>query len=167
MMLSSIVRRLPVVLVIAAAVGLAGCAPSVSTTIQNDREALGASEPVGVTADSALVDGDVVGSVRVKEAGLSINCSRSDVWSRMRDEARKAGANVVLITESKEPDLWSSCYRAEADLYRASPDVAQRVLDREPQDVQTKQSGITVWSIVGVTVGAVLGYALASLLLGG
>ena len=145
----------------------AGCALSVSTTIQNDAEPLDASEPVGVTTDSSIVDGEVVGSVRVKETGLSIRCSQSDVWARMREEASDAGANVVLITESKDPNWWSSCYRATADLYRTAPEVAQRVIDREPEVVATDGSGSPVWTVVGLAVGAVAGYALASLLLGG
>lgn len=166
MIRSPISRSIAAVFLFAIALFAAGCAPSVSTTIENDAEPLEASKPVGVTDDPSIVEGEVVGSIRVKEAGLSINCSQADVWARMREEARKAGANVVLITESKRPDAWSSCYRAEADFYQTSTDVLKRVVDREPKLVR-EESGSPVWTVVGLVAGGVAGYLLASLLIGG
>ena len=65
-----------------------------------------------------------IGSLRFADSGFSTDCSFNSILNRARSEARKNGANIVKVSSKKEPDLWSSCYRLNIDLYKFEGDVS-------------------------------------------
>ena len=58
----------------------------------------------------------VVGQVKYGDSGFSVSCGKDTVTERLRQQACNAGANGIRVTKEKGLDLWSSCYRVEAEL---------------------------------------------------
>ncbi len=61
---------------------------------------------------------DHIGSVQIKEKGLSINCDYKTVLALAEKQAREMGGNCLVITEHKEPDFRSTCHRISCDVLR-------------------------------------------------
>ncbi|TAL68634.1 MAG: hypothetical protein EPN82_10170 [Bacteroidetes bacterium] len=59
-----------------------------------------------------------VGSVKLEESGLTMNCEMENAFSILKREACYANANMINITKEYFPDRSSSCYRCDADLYQ-------------------------------------------------
>ena len=96
-----------------------GCAPSVSTRIQKSYPARieGSTVLVYTMTDSLPEPTEVLGSVRVKDSGFSINCNYEQVMQLAKNETNKAGGNGLRLTEHKEPTaLGSTCHRIAADI---------------------------------------------------
>ena len=51
------------------------------------------------------------------EDNFTIKCSEYEVKDLLRKEACNLGANLINLTNIKPPDLWSTCYRTNADFY--------------------------------------------------
>lgn len=60
----------------------------------------------------------VLGSIDAYDTGFSTDCDEAYVLDIFCREACSLGADLVDITEEKEPDMWSSCYRAKAKFLR-------------------------------------------------
>ena len=61
---------------------------------------------------------DVLGRLSIGDTGLSINCGWNEVIELAKQKAREAGAQAVLLTEVREPDSSSTCYRIKAELIK-------------------------------------------------
>jgi hypothetical protein len=72
---------------------------------------LGLEDPVPLGAKPG-------GTVKVGDSGLSTNCGYEVVIEKAREEARKAGCNIVKITDHNPPGFSSSCDRITASIYR-------------------------------------------------
>lgn len=61
-----------------------------------------------------------IGSIEVGEAGFTPTeqCSYEACLSAIKNEAKKAGSDLVQIIHIKEPTSWSTCYHITAELYR-------------------------------------------------
>lgn len=66
--------------------------------------------------DATPTNFKVLGQVSYGDSGFSVSCGRETVTERLRQQACKAGANGIRIKEEKGMDLWSSCYRVDAEL---------------------------------------------------
>lgn len=100
---------------------IGACAPKVTTKIQ---------KPTGgnltadwapfalIEDDSSAIDGLVIGEVVIKDGGFALTCDYKTVVSLAMNEAKKAGANCLKITEHKLPDLWSTCHRIKGIMYQ-------------------------------------------------
>ncbi len=64
-----------------------------------------------------------IGNAKFGDSGFSIDCNFNSILIEARQIARKNGANIVKIADSKKPDLWSSCYRMKIDFYKYEGDV--------------------------------------------
>lgn len=96
---------LPCVLCITHALAQDKSLPKDATVlIFGEREAL----PEGVVAK---------GRIKVLDGGFKTNCGYDETMKEAMAKARKAGANVVHITNLKKPDGFSTCYRLRADVY--------------------------------------------------
>ena len=95
-----------------------GCAPSEKVKVTSAREAL--LEDCTVTIfglnDQKPANFESLATIKLGEKGLSVSCDRESVEESMRVEACRVGANAILIVKEKDPDLWSTCYRATAEL---------------------------------------------------
>ena len=56
------------------------------------------------------------GSIKIGD-GMRLNCGYTETMERARAMAREKGANLIKITELKEPNAMSTCYRLHADVY--------------------------------------------------
>lgn len=66
-------------------------------------------------ASFAENDVEVLGAVKFYDTGFSVVCDEEYVLSLASLEACTLGADLVNIIEDKQPDHWSTCYRAKAD----------------------------------------------------
>ncbi|MDR5591580.1 hypothetical protein [Christiangramia sp. SM2212] len=109
-------ERLVVLLIIV----VAGCSPKIKSNLTNAQPALSANDEVAFLDLKHEVPQKVVkiGSLKFQDSGFSTDCSFNSILNKARLEARKNGANIVKVVEKKEPDLWSSCYRLNIDLYK-------------------------------------------------
>lgn len=71
-------------------------------------------------AEPAPQGAKMLGKIKIGDGVFKTDCSYETVVGEAKEKARKAGANIVKITEVKEPDGWSSCYRIKADIYYAA-----------------------------------------------
>lgn len=56
-----------------------------------------------------------LGQVRISDSGFSTNCDSLAVINLIKNEARKAGGNAVLVTEHRKPSVFgSSCHQMTA-----------------------------------------------------
>ena len=95
-----------------------GCSSSKSLSVTSARDPL--PENCQVTVYSPEVSKpsqyQTLGTVKFGEAGLSVSCDEKAVKEAMRVEACRVGANGIIILKEKSPSLWSTCYRATAEL---------------------------------------------------
>jgi len=61
---------------------------------------------------------DVLGTIKSYATGLSINCGEINVLTIFYKDACAQRADIINIVEERQPDSWSTCYRAEAELIR-------------------------------------------------
>lgn len=100
---------------------VAGCAPAVRV-MADDQDTSLKDEDCEVVVlrdgEQARPPGESIGYVKVSDTGFSFNCSEKDVNAILRKRACLAGADVIYVTSWKTPSFASTCYRAEADLYK-------------------------------------------------
>ncbi|MGJ7031573.1 DUF922 domain-containing protein [Niabella hirudinis] len=98
----------------------AACAPKMGSQITAPQEALADTAFVLVLKkiDKFENDGIRVGSIRSTDNGFSVNCSYYEVIEKLRQMARRHGANIIKITRDELPDKKSTCERIWADIYR-------------------------------------------------
>ncbi len=98
---------------------LLGCAPRVTINIDGEQSPLDFREDVWVlNIDETVPEGaQFIGTVKVGDSGFTIDCDYQAVIEKAEMEARKAGGNLIKITEHKLPDLASNCHRITAKIY--------------------------------------------------
>jgi hypothetical protein len=112
------------IVIFCAAIFLSGCASGISRTGyrlagNQDSKAMPRC-PIALQSNiqydktSTLV----LGSIHAYDTAFSVTCDEAYVLDIFCKEGCLLGADVVNITEEKQPDLWSSCYRAKAEFLR-------------------------------------------------
>lgn len=71
--------------------------------------------------DTSTIDGEFITEVKLRD-NFRIKCSYKMGVDFLREKANENGANLIKITTHKPPDVWSTCHRFAADLYKV-PDV--------------------------------------------
>lgn len=61
---------------------------------------------------------DFIGDVEFKDKSFAVICDYETIKSLACDEAKKMGGNILVITEHKLPDQWSTCHRIKGKVYR-------------------------------------------------
>ena len=59
---------------------------------------------------------EIIASINLEDSGFSVACGRGKAMTIIRDEACAVGGDAVLITNERGPDIFSSCYRANATI---------------------------------------------------
>ena len=67
---------------------------------------------------------ELMGTIKFADSGFSTDCDFYSNLSKARKRAREIGANIVNITESKSPDIISSCHRIKVSFYKYNGDVS-------------------------------------------
>ncbi|MCA0152832.1 DUF922 domain-containing protein [Winogradskyella vincentii] len=98
------------------------CSPKLKSNVITSFDALDENDLVVVLKifDDQAIVGDLVGSVKATDNGLSVNCTLYENINSLKKLARQSGANVIKITRHKLPDKWSTCNRLWANIYRVS-----------------------------------------------
>lgn len=99
-----------------------GCGTSISTKLTaGKQQELKESDKIFVLRKEAILplNSVFVGDIKIGDSGFTTNCTYNKVISDAKINARKSGANIIQLTEVKEPTAFgSSCYRIKAKLYR-------------------------------------------------
>ena len=148
---------------------------SVSEQSVLETESPGAPHSVLITTDVAAIQDSsavLLGQIRYRDSGFSTKCDEASALRLFQADAVALDANVVLITKESLPDFWSSCYRAEAGLYRVPDPVSlAQVRDQRTPDClrvnRGARSADQLWSIIGYSAGIVVGTVLGNALFGG
>lgn len=122
-----------------AAVMLAGCSPKIVSNLTSAHQALPQDAEVVVLGPETPGpdNAELLGQIKIGDSGFTTkNGTYPEVLELAKEEARKAGGNVVKVVEHKGPDMVSSIHRITAQILRVE-DVAS--LD-EAEDVQTVSS---------------------------
>jgi len=104
---------------------LSGCAPSLKTNITNQEKSLTTNDKVAFldVKHNVPETAKKVGTAKFGDSGFSTDCDFNSNLIKARDVARKNGANIVKVIETKKPDIWSSCYRMKIEFYKYDGDV--------------------------------------------
>lgn len=106
-------------LIFLAAISLSACNGVVKTTVLKSKPPMPFGTEVGLVyeEDDAVEGSELIGTTRVKDTGFSVNCGYTYGVSAMKEEARRLGGNLVVITEHKKPSaMGSSCHQFRADI---------------------------------------------------
>lgn len=99
---------------------IVSCSPNIRSKITSKQPLLSDNEPVLVFQKDEPFDnnGIKIGTIRAGDYGMSTNCSYNEVIRTLIQLAKQNGANILKITEHKTPDMWSTCDRITAQIYR-------------------------------------------------
>ncbi|HEV7378784.1 MAG TPA: hypothetical protein VGN64_03270 [Dyadobacter sp.] len=108
---------------------VASCAPKVKTNLTSKHAALSYDEDVIVLEklDSIPASSEILGTVKIGDAGMSTNCNFTQVIAKAKEQARIAGGNSIRIIEHKSPDFMSSCHRIVAEVIRLDTESLTRI----------------------------------------
>ncbi|NDW18214.1 porin family protein [Dysgonomonas sp. 216] len=100
----------------------ASCAPKITTTIIKPYPSLQPDAPIEVLfAQRIPAKAEEIGQVRISDSGVSTNCDSLTVINKIKDEARKAGGNTIIVTKHTKPSIWgSSCHQMTATVLNVS-----------------------------------------------
>jgi hypothetical protein len=136
------------------------------------------NHPIAIKCDAHYSTNDVVllGSIHAYDTGFSTRCDEEYVLGIFCEEGRILGADVINITEERQPDVWSTCYQAKAQFLRFkdrkkamgissdpkyAPDlVAER--SKESVDLTTAVIEIGVFGGIGGAVGGAMAGSLVA-----
>lgn len=104
---------------------LTSCASTVKTNISNKETALTTNDKVAFLDLNHKVPETAkkIGNAKFGDSGFSTDCDFNSNLIKARQIARENGANIVKVTETKKPNLWSSCYRIKVDFYKYDGDI--------------------------------------------
>ncbi len=106
---------------------------------------------------------EVLGMIVAKDSGFSASCSEFDVLSIFIVDACSINAHMINIVEEDQPDFWSTCYRAKAELIKVKDPAMLSDVKSDPQytpELIQDRSKITKARNRGMFVGGVLGGAV-------
>lgn len=114
-------KHLASLLIISALILVSACSPKIRTNLSQSYPALDYKQAVLVfgIAEAAPDIAEVLGEIKIGDAGLTINCGYEVVLDKAKMEARKVGGNAIKIIEHKTPSAFgSSCHRITANILR-------------------------------------------------
>lgn len=100
----------------------ASCSPKVTTSVIKKYEPTDfKTEVVILGLDDPIPDEtEVLGDIKIGDAGFTSKCTYEDVINLAKQEAMKLGGNAIKITEHKLPSaMGSSCHRITAKILKA------------------------------------------------
>lgn len=141
---------------------ISACSPKVTSNLQKSYQPISYEQEVFVLGlnEEAPSQAEVIGSIKVGDNGFSANCGFEEVIELAKIEARKAGGNVLKITEHKLPSaMGSSCHQIKADILRIA-DIAQIqkeiISEEEVADPNVDYATLNIYRFSGA--GALVSY---------
>jgi hypothetical protein len=119
----------PVSFLILIVLTLSSCAPTIVVRVKNQSPPANENEKFIVFGvnDKFDIKAIRVGEIKIRDAGLAVNCSYKSVVDLAKKRARDMGANCLKINEHKVPDIWSTCHRIKATAYRIDDETLQKI----------------------------------------
>ena len=151
-------KKCNVLLVIIMLLALGSCSPKITTSLTKSYPALDYKMDVAVIGLDQVepAGSEVLGQVRIGDAGFTSNCDYEAVVEKAKLEARKVGGNAIKITEHQSPSMGSTCHRITAKILKVA-DVGQfLVKEIESFMVNVDYAVINVYRYSGP--GAFVGY---------
>jgi len=102
-------------------IAFCSCSPKIRTSVSEKHEKLSEENKVVVYNDKSELPAnfDKIGTTNIGDTGFTTNCDFDTMLEKAKIEARKNGANAILITEHLFPHIMgSTCHRIKADLLR-------------------------------------------------
>lgn len=102
--------------------GLYACSHKTKATALKTYEPIAYNKEVSVLEinDKKPEQVEVLGTIRIRDTGFSLKCNKEMAIEKAKLKAREMGGNWVHITKHKKPDLWSTCHRLDAIVYRSN-----------------------------------------------
>ena len=99
---------------------LQSCSSSIKTNIIQSYDRIDENQEIIILRNHNNFPDEVkkVGDIKAGDTGFSTKCDYAYVMAELQNNARKSGANIINITEEKDPNFGSTCYRVKADLFR-------------------------------------------------
>jgi len=96
------------------------CSPKIGDRIYKKLPELSKNELIVTIhpSDFITIKEEKIGEIKITDNGLSNDCTLYLNKLRLVESARKAGANLIKITNIKFADKWSSCDRIYANIYK-------------------------------------------------
>ena len=139
---------------------LAGCSPKITTSLTSAHPPLYRNAEVLVLEMGAPMpeNAEALGQIKIGDTGFTTqNGNYAAVLNIAKDEARKAGGNVVKITEHKSPDMISSMHRIKAEILRVD-DLSVLSGDMSDMKVSTHPDYAVIYFYRGSGAGALVSY---------
>lgn len=107
-------------------IGLVSCSPKIKSNFANPQPKLSIDQEVALLDMDHNLPGNIlkIGNLKFQDSGFSTDCSFNSIMNLARKTARENGANIVKVVGKKKPDIWSSCYRLDIELYKFEGDVS-------------------------------------------
>ena len=96
------------------------CSPKVKTSVSKKYDPLDYRQDVVVYAlkETKPASAELLGTVKVGDAGMTSKCGYNVMLEEARMAARKMGGNAIKITSHKAPDFMSTCHRITAEILK-------------------------------------------------
>jgi hypothetical protein len=105
--------------ILMALITFSSCTPLITTKLETKLPSADPKQEIKVLEINTEIplDAVVIGTVKIGDSGVTINCGYQVVLDRAKLEARKAGGNAIKITEHIPPGF-STCHRITAKILR-------------------------------------------------
>lgn len=110
----------PLLIVLVLFLGLQSCSHKTKASTLKTYEPIAYNQEVNVLEinDKKPEQVEVLGTINVRDTGFSLKCNKEMAIEKAKLKAREMGGNWIHITKHKKPDLWSTCHRLDAIVYR-------------------------------------------------
>jgi hypothetical protein len=121
-------------------------------------------------AEIGSVAAKKLGSIKLGDTGLSTTCEETDALRILEQEACALGADIISITDEKRADLFSTCYRVEADFLKSTDSASSDTIGADPEynesavmnRTENDQERKVILTILGVVIGFCVGFFITS-----
>ena len=110
-------EKLSKFIILTVLITLSSCTPLITTKLERKLPAADSKQEIKVLElnTEIPIDAVVIGTVKIGDSGVTVNCGYQVVLDRAKLEARKAGGNAIKITEHIFPGF-STCHRITAKI---------------------------------------------------
>ncbi|MDF1549245.1 MAG: hypothetical protein P1P88_15575 [Bacteroidales bacterium] len=109
-----------------------------------------------------------IGEIKLGETGFAMACSEEHAIKILKGEGCAIKADLIIITDEKRPDLWSSCYRCSASFYKYNNSVTVEKNpvneDLSPENIKNRVSKDRSRNIVIAILAILAGIGISSLI---
>lgn len=145
-------------------ISMIACSPKVTTNLTKTLPALDYKQEVTVVgmSEEAPTNATEIGIVKIGDTGFSTNCGWDVVIEKAKMEARKAGGNVLKITEHIPPSIMgSSCDRITAKILKVeNPDALSKLKENKKAIIDSNWNYAKLYVYRPGGAGAFIGYDL-------